>query len=120
MTTQTTAQRAGLLDRVAAGVVELHLTHRDLKSGITEVRAPGRWTPTTDTATAKTYESDVYDAAVMLHSQGLAKGWQVTIRQHGESMDVFEEPVSRDRARAAARAEMAAIAQRHGGSDAST
>lgn len=119
MTTRTAA-REGIVDRAIGAAVELHLTHRDLTSGRTAVRAPGRWTPTTDTATAKTYESDVYDATVLLYSRGLASGWQVTVREHGESVDVFEEPVSRDRAQAAARAEMQAIAEQHGGEHAST
>lgn len=110
----STPQRSAV-GRLADAIVETHLTLQDLRDGRTAIQAKGRWRPTTDAATTKTYESSEYDAAVCLYSTSVTAGWQVELRQHGYSYTLFDEPVHRDEAFRTARQEMDAIATLHGG-----
>lgn len=113
--TKTTQQHYPRSRPIAAGV-ELAFTLEDVLDGTTALQPIGRWTPTTDEATTKTYESSAYGAAVMLFSDGFTKGWQVEVREDGDLLkdgdvrQLFDEPVSREKAFREAREEMNEIA----------
>ena len=100
-----------------AAVREIAATAADATDGHVAIKGKGRWRTDADNPRCKSFSSPVYAAEVTAESDSLTGGWQVILRRFGHTLELFDDPVPREEAFAAAEAEMAAIADAYGTPD---